>query len=435
METIKNVAQILVATTIDTYSATNTPDDLSVGQLGVFGLDNLQLNGVPSSGKFKFCTKNVDGSITHSDVIDVNSYSFTVNPHSAATAQLDYIGFNGSSGSIDVIDSNIYTVRLYLKDNTTASFVHDLIKEGYYKSDASATQEEIALGLIHSLNANFKRDAEVKDTVRFDLISSAAVDTDNDFTAAATVVKGSKYMTVASDSPLTTPNTAGSYDSGTDIVVGDYVRVRRDGPSSDTGSTTALTDSVYRVEAVSGVDTTEATITLDRAVEEDSGTYNPEGSTTTNRLDIEVIPKVTALAANFGIRAQAVEKTFKPGVFNSQPYVSWDLNIQDFGSTTITESTASTWGIGDYRWVAEREYEWQMNEYPYRAASPQLHDYRKDALYHKNAGTVTTGYDVTIITFRDDMSTPLGSNANSFKQLYLATDPDINATLDTLLVA
>lgn len=431
MERIQNVAQILIATTIDTYSATNTPDDLAVGQLGVFGLNNLQLNGVPSSGKFKFCVKNVDGTITHSDVIDVSTYNYTVNVHSAATAQLDYIGYNGTSGAIDVINSNIYTIRLYLKDNTTASFMRDLIKEGYYKSDSSATQTEIALGLIHSLNANFKRDAECKDLVRFDLINSAAVDVDNDFTGIATVVQGSKYMTVAAVN--TTTLDGGSYDTGTNIAVGDFVRIRRDGPSAVVGSTTAVTDSVYRVEAVSGVDTLEATVTLDREVNEASGSYNPEGTTTTNRLDIEVIP--AASIGNFGIRMQAKAKTFIPGVFNSEPYVRWDTNIQDFGSTTITKSTGSSWGIGDYRWVAEREYEWQMNEYMYRAAQPQLHVYRSDALYHQSAGTVSTGYDVTIITFRDNMTSDLGGSVASLKQLYLATDPDINATLDTLLVA
>jgi len=76
----------------------------------------------------------------------------------------------------------------------------------------------------------------------------------------------------------------GDYGSNVPIVVGDMVRIK------PAGGVVALTDGVYRVEAVANIGAHSATLTLDRPWPHASFTADADG-------DTEVIPKATAEAA------------------------------------------------------------------------------------------------------------------------------------------
>ena len=73
----------------------------------------------------------------------------------AATEQKTYIGYNGTTGSIAVANSEVYTVRLLRKDWSKTWGEHGSFKlVGTYQSDASATQTEIADALVANIYKN-----------------------------------------------------------------------------------------------------------------------------------------------------------------------------------------------------------------------------------------------------------------------------------------
>lgn len=82
----------------------------------------------------------------------------TVQKYVAGANQVDYIGYNGTTGSIDVIDDNVYKVNITIVGTDATDFSRRTIKHGVYKSDSAATQEEIAAGLTNSLITNFSRE-------------------------------------------------------------------------------------------------------------------------------------------------------------------------------------------------------------------------------------------------------------------------------------
>ena len=91
-----------------------------------------------------------------SDVTSVSRKEYV-----APTAQLDYIGSNGTSGSIEANNNTVYRATIELdQGRPTTSTGGVNVKDMVYKSDASAAQSEIALGLASSGTANMSREAE-----------------------------------------------------------------------------------------------------------------------------------------------------------------------------------------------------------------------------------------------------------------------------------
>ena len=72
----------------------------------------------------------------------------------AATEQQDSIGYNGTSGSIEAINNNLYLVSIYVQEYLTSSTDGRKIKHFQYHSDATATQAEIAIGSSQEVEFN-----------------------------------------------------------------------------------------------------------------------------------------------------------------------------------------------------------------------------------------------------------------------------------------
>lgn len=394
METAKNVNQIIIATAADVNATTIA--DLAAGEIaiahpnGVIVTANAYANAdLPAGGKYIIAAKGVtSGVLQISDVITKGSeVAMYYNAYAASAAQIDYIGYNGTSGAIEALNSNVYSIRLMLRDNTTASFKRDLIKEGFYKSDTSATAAEVALGLTKSLVKNFSREAE--EIIRFERVNSGT----SVATSAGTLTftKGSKYVAWVED---TAADDAGKYDTdGSSVAVGDYVRV---------GHATTKTYPVYGIVAVTGAATTTIILELDMEYQGASGVVAAANA--------GVIP--AASVGDFGIKLTGQKKTFVKGVFNTDSYISWDTILQDFGTTTLTKSQSQSAGIGTPEWVIEKEFEFQMKENFYRAAEP-VPSYKQD-------GSTASTYGVFVIQYKDEMDTVLGGQADSLKTLYVA---------------
>ena len=279
----KNISQIVVGKDLAPVAETETRPDLVAGKIGIFKVgSSTAIDGTTdlvAGDKFKVVFMNVDGNIIESQVIaydDIRS-KVAVN-YAASTEQKVFVGYNGTSGSIEVNNSDDYYIHLFRQDFSTTYGEHNLYKlAGAYASDATATQTEIADGLMVSIakNMELEKTRSGTEVTKVGRINAAALSAGDDFDGTATVVNGTNTISVTS---------SGTYGTGSVVAVGDYIRL---GATSTTAVVVA-TSNIYKVTAISG--TTTKVFTLDKKVTEASGSY-VTGSNYT-----QVIPAATAAA-------------------------------------------------------------------------------------------------------------------------------------------
>ena len=326
-----------------------------------------------------------------SDVVSMISDGYT-----AAVQQVTRLGYIGSgTGNIEAIDENEYIVRILLEGTTSTFGNKQMYKFGAFKSSASATSAEVAIGLCDNLYFNFKREAE--SMIQFDAICNATVTAANGFknTQDVTVVNGLQYVTCATD---VTYEAAG----GATLVVGDYLRI------GSVGGGTALTDDVYEVITI----TNTTRVNLDRPVTAASGTYTAVDGTS----DIEVIPAATGVAATWGITMTGIARAnFSPGVFNYE-VVRFRVEPQDCGTTTVTYSTAANPGVGVYGQIAELEWFAQGNlGKKWRVDTPPVTQYTQ-AASGSTYETITMKYKVR----PSGSDSVTGTTPDSYGEIFLA---------------
>jgi hypothetical protein len=412
----KNKTHIVVGKDDNLATSSETRANLIAGQIGVFknGSAVATASALSAGDKFKVVYMNTDGYIIESPMYD---YSLLLNKKAvtyvAGTEQKTYVGYNGSAGSIVANNSDVYHIHITRKDSSATLAEHGLFKlAAAYESDASATQTEIADALILNLVKNFEAE-KLKSGItvtKVGRINSAAVTAANDFTGDATVVIGTKTVSIAESG---NNNDAGVYGAGNaDLAVGDYLRI------GTVGGATALTSQVYKVVALSGAKTTAIVATLDRPVLEASGTY----AAATH--DIEVIP--SASVANWGLSFESAPVKFIPGLFKYQN-VTFKLSLSEaFGNTLITDATLPTKGTGTYKEVAELEWELRGNRGEgYKVASYPVSQ-------NLNA-TLGKTYAVISLDFANDNSKGLDGNVRSWHSLLIATETDSSSTVHTAL--
>lgn len=414
----KNVSQLLVAKT-DTKTATHTTNINSLKSAMVDG-EAVLINaaGVTVDAatpatlaqNFKVAVKLSDGDIKLSGLIDAKQVNkVTVHKYTAGANQVDYIGYNGTSGSIDVIDNNVYKVNIYLRGTTALDFSRMQVKHGVYKSDSAATQEEIAAGLTNSLITNFSREgsklAENIDVIKFERVHSAAGTEALGTSDTLVGTAGSKYVTIV--------ETGGSLPYL--FAVGDYIRMG-----------TAVTSPVYKITATTVTVADGGVLTLDIPLQT-SVSYSGTGAA-------EYITAAEAAAGSFGIKLTGAELPFQ--IWN-KPYdrSTWTMGLQDFGSTVITNSTVMSLGSGYGKPVQELEAWCSMN-----AGRQYLN--AVGVVYPTIYSSATGNYALVHIQYSDLYTTELGHQVNQHKELWIAcvkgsgtTYSDANTGLGTAIDA
>ena len=411
----KNKTHIVVGKDLALLTSSQTRADLVAGKIGVFknGSSTANTGALAAGDSFKVVYMNVDGKIIESPVYNYSQLKQknAVN-YAAGTEQKSYVGYNGTTGSIAVENSDIYHIHLTRKDWSSTWGEHPNVKlVAAYESDATATQTEIADALVTNAARTLLNEKQKSGTTvtKVGRINSAAVTATNDFLGDATVVQNSKVFTVAES---LAEDDAGVYNAAANLLVGDYVRI------GGVGAGTALTSNVYKVTAIFGLGTALATINVDVPILEASGTYAAATS------DIEVIPAATAAAANWGLMFQSAPVRFSPGMFKYQN-VTFDVMLSEaFGSTLVTENTSAYKGIGTYREVAEVEWELRGNRGEgYKVASFPVQ-------LNLNAQSDKT-YDLIYLHFEDDSTVTLDGRSTSFHSLLIATEVTSTATPHT----
>lgn len=370
-----NVQHVLVGGAVSASGATtlNSTFIAATGEIGIFTPEGIQMNTTNAATEKQFIVAQTRGAagepkILVTEVIDkAKIKSIKKKAYSAAAQQVDYIGYNGTSGSIEVNANELYYIELYLEEYITSSHDGRYIKHGQFNSNSSSTQANIADGLVVSLVNNFSR--EPKQLIKFERVNSAAT---GSVTTAATgtlsPILGSKYVACSGGTP------------STDFVsssAGSYVRFG-----------TALTSPVYKVVGVD--DTGNGTITLDIPFQGASATFTAGNA--------EFI--LAASVGNSGLKLTGVaqpwslEKKF-------DKVVRWTTNLSEdaFGATVVTKSVGASEGTGTYKQVAELERFCQRNDNDnYRIGQPDLFEPRQDASSSVSGG----GYDLLQIVYEQE---------------------------------
>jgi len=381
-----------------TALATGAVSALTAGQIGVFvdGSTTAQATVLTAGERFKVITKNSDGSLVNTPFIDFNNItSSNAVDYTAPTEKKVYIGYNGTAGSIGVANSTVYTMHMNMQDGTKTWGEHPLFKMvAAYKSDATATEAEIAQALLSNAIKNFEREVALgTDYIEVGTINSTAVDVANDLVNNATVVNGSAVVAVA---------TAITWGAGaTTLVVGDYLRI------GSVGVAPTVTSQLYKIVAIDTLN-----LILDRPVTEASGTYAAATS------DIEVIALATAAAATgWGLSFESKPLSFSPGL---KKYAKLEFNLQlgsDFPTTLSTINTAASKGEGSYMEVAENEWTLSGN----RGETYRVADYPVPSSLNALA---TDSYDAVVVHFTNNNSIQIDHEVKSYISLvfYVATN-------------
>jgi hypothetical protein len=230
----------------------------------------------------------------------------------AAKDQVDYIGYNTTSGSIEELNNNQYLLHItYRHDDKIWS--EQLNKRTYcYYSDLTANQSEIASNFVKQINMDLY--TSVSAVIVNDSIGAALTSTGQD----VIVNNGSNLITFAADVSAT-------------VSAGSYLKI----------GGTATTTPVYKVKSIAAGG---LLVTLDTTYQGTSATVASANVNVCNAI-IYVGISLTGLAI-----------TYKPKGIAPYNRTKFDTAIANFGSTVITNATAMTWGNGLYEQVADLEW-------------------------------------------------------------------------------
>jgi hypothetical protein len=334
-----NVTHLLVGKDLNILANTATRADLATGQIGVFlvGSKTAKTDALVAGQRFTVVTKNSNGVLVESPVIEYNGITRKANvDYAAPTQRVRVIGFNGTTGAIDEQNNANYVAHIFWYDNSKVFGYGKPVKFAAYYSSASATQVEIAAGLTANFNKNAKAESPriLKAEV---LINSAGVATSG---GTASVVNGSKYMTIAESAGGAADAAKYNADAAT-LVAGDYIRL----------AGTGLADPCYKIVSITGGGTALATITLDTP-------YQGTTSATLAAASMEAITAALAAAADCGVKVTALATTgeFEPGLVHYD-VTEFEIELHsDFGSTNLSSLANPFPGSGTYWEVAENEW-------------------------------------------------------------------------------
>lgn len=251
--------------------------------------------------------------------------------YTAPQEKVVYVGYNGSTGSIDTVSGEEYRLRIRILDDLKVHGQQPTLGDFYGKSNAG-TQAEIAKKIVcmayqKDYDTNF-----INRYVKIERIASGAGIAVGTSADDHTFIKGSKVVSVTD----VDDNTGGdAYE------VGDYIRVG-----------TSATDPVYEIVAI---DDTANTLTLDTAFQGDTVTL---ADTAVQRIDSAALGnfgfKITGRPIDYKInRGSVVYADYEWVDFVAGYSVTEDALIGDEALVTVSQKVNP--GQGFWKQVQARE--------------------------------------------------------------------------------
>jgi hypothetical protein len=366
---------------------------------GVFvNLDNMTVEeaALTAATNYRFYYKNAAGVLQMSPRFTTATLknAFAVE-NEARVEQVTYLGYNGTSGSMDATNNTYYGLQLIL--NHTFGMLNNspLILTIPYKSDATATQYEVANGLAAAARAALKRhNACISVTLINDGAQANAL-------AACTVsvVNGGKQIVTSDDETAL-------------ILAGTLLRF---------GTSGAGTAAVYKVVSHDSGAGAARIYTLDR----------PYEGATAAAYAAATFESVTE--GNYGLRFVGVSVTdanFTPQT--DEPFVvSFELGVRDFTTATVTYTTKPVIGSGTNQQIRALEaYGLFQNRDRVISAYPVSPNYTYQTV-------LSESYHVFSFEIWDEkfVDATTGLNPKSPTRIVIALDKDLDEAFQTVLAA
>jgi hypothetical protein len=259
------------------------------------------------------------------NLADLSAY--TGAEYDPATEQFSYIGFNGTSGSINgylgTLDGTFYIVKLEHVPNAFAYGKRPAnYKYGTFQSPVSGTtQKDVSQGLVRSLVQNFKPNRTIDWRVKSEMTCFAAF-----ADATPTTVILTRYSRQATV-------------TGTVPSVGDAIRIGELG-----SGTVGAGDGIYIVESVNGL-----VITFNYAYQ------GPSGTAVAAEIELEQAGPALS-TADYGIKITGIKQKYDVNRWRQYDKVRFNALLENFSSDTPVTNTAAFDGLGVYEQVANDEY-------------------------------------------------------------------------------
>lgn len=386
---INNARQIIIGKTPVALGATDLKSaafEAAEGEIGVFTKEGVRVNtangNISAEMEFVIAVSRGAGKAPLvSDLIDGSKVTVANAVQNAvATEQSLAIGYNGTSGLI--ADVATYAGELYKVTVLVHQFLSgtdsEKLKAGYYQSQLTDGQAEIALGIRSSVNKNFNREVSNSDGDK-PIVAKALCSDPGVVTAASTGT-----LTTTKGSALVGASGAGI---ATQLPVGAYVRFG-----------TAQTDAVYKVVAV---DQANNTLTVDSEILEASATLTAGNA--------ETIDAALGAAADWGV---VLDGTALPFSRSKKRYAKcrFDVSLSESFGSTVAANTANAFeGSGTPESVAQLEnFLARFMSESYEMGSPFIFDIDEDLLADLTAagyGLITLKWSqVEVVSFQNEIS-------------------------------
>ena len=291
-------------------------------------------NGALVSGDyFKVGQKHADGSVSYSPLVKFDNCSFSGKATVARSQQSSTIGFSGSAGSVDAVNSNRYTVRVNFTNDADLFSQQSDLHFFEYVADASATQQEIVDNIVQKMGKTQKLGGKSSGKDR----SLVKVERLNDATSGATDFGTGVDPTFTNGSTIVSCADVDDATSNAAMAVGEYITVSASAGVADT-------DGIYKIVAI---DTTNNFFEIDQPYQGASGTIADN--------KVSRIASATVHAGNAGIKITGLAQEFKLGLLDDS-VVSFEISLDGWGDTTAVATTAAVKGSGIGNEVAELEW-------------------------------------------------------------------------------
>ena len=335
---IKSVFIFPIQATVPTAGTRVTPGSLALNSVVITNMSNEVLNTAASGNwdpslfdKVKIIKDRGANNplqqvvLTRSQIATASSVAGEL-----ASEQVDYVGYNGTSGAIQVLPINFYLIKLEHVPNQFAYGKRPAnYKYGTYTSSAGITQNsagqlDVANGLVNSLVQNFRPNRTTDWRVKSELVNSGAGAAITGAPTSFTFTRYSKTVTYVGTDP-------------TNVVAGDYLRVNGLTPG----------DPVYKVASITPATNT---IILDTVYQGDTATIL--------NAAMEVVT-VAGLGADWGIKITGIKQKYDVNRWRQYDKVRFNTFLEGFPNTatpTAVTTTAAFDGIAVYEQVANDEY-------------------------------------------------------------------------------
>lgn len=360
-----------------------TPGSLATGSVVVTDVTNISLDpgNVADYSTIKIVKDrgaNLPLQQVRLNLADIIAYSGAC--YEPATEQISYIGYNGTSGSITVANEKFYEVKLEHVPNAFAYGKRPAnYKYGTYKSDANATQAEIANGIQASLVQNFKPNRTIDWRVITELVCNNAGAAITGTVTTFGVTRYSKTVTLNG--------------TVTNVTVGDFIRLG--------GTTTAA--SVYKVAAVNS----PTSIVLTVPYQGTSGTIAV--------ASVQVITAANAATAAFGIKITGLKQKYDVNRWRQYDKVRFNPFINEPFAGTLVTTTAAFDGVGVYEQAANDEYiSWGDEGQVFVDQVPPL--------FREQDADPNGTYDIAILGWLNKLPSLIGAGENKGSAIFYMED-------------